>query len=108
MGHQLEYIHGFDDNWSILFGANYRDTSLEGFATETGFCGVVNGEVNRFRRYRDYDSTYQVLRAEVSGNVNVAGFENRLIIGIDADKFENDQFALRIRGDQYIIVFNPV
>lgn len=108
LGHQLEYIHDFDDNWSILFGANYRDTSLEGFATETGFGGVVNGEVNRFRRYRDYDSTYQVLRAEVSGNVNVAGFENRLIIGIDTDKFENDQFALRVRGDQYINVFNPV
>lgn len=108
LGHQLEYIHDFDDNWSILFGANYRDTSLEGFATETGFGGVVNGEVNRFRRYRDYDSTYQVLRAEVSGNVNVAGVENRLIIGIDADKFENDQFALRVRGDQYINVFNPV
>jgi len=108
LGHQLEYIHDFDDNWSILFGANYRDTSLEGFATETGFGGVVNGEVNRFRRYRDYDSTYQVLRAEVSGNVNVAGFENRLIIGIDADKFKNDQFALRVRGDQYINVFNPV
>jgi len=108
LGHQLEYIHDFDDNWSILFGANYRDTSMEGFATETGFGGVVNGEVNRFRRYRDYDSTYQVLRAEVSGNVNVAGFENRLIIGIDADKFENDQFALRVRGDQYINVFNPV
>ena len=108
LGHQLEYIHDFDDNWSILFGANYRDTSLEGFATETGFAGVINGEVNRFRRYRDYDSTYQVLRAEVSGNVNVAGFENRLIIGIAGDKFENDQFALRVRGDQYINVFNPV
>jgi len=108
LGHQLEYIHDFDDNWSILFGGNYRATSLEGFATETGFGGVVNGEVNRFRRYRDYDSSYQVLRAEVSGNVNVAGFENRLIIGIDADKFENDQFALRVRGDQYINVFNPV
>jgi iron complex outermembrane receptor protein len=108
LGHQLEYIHDFDDSWSILFGANYRDTSLEGFATETGFGGVVNDEVNRFRRYRDYDSTYQVLRAEVSGNVNVGGFENRLIIGIDTDKFENDQFALRVRGDQYINVFNPV
>ena len=108
LGHQLEYIHDFDDSWSILFSANYRDTSLEGFATETGFGGVVNDEVNRFRRYRDYDSTYQVLRAEVSGNVNVGGFENRLIIGIDTDKFENDQFALRVRGDQYINVFNPV
>ncbi|MCQ8884140.1 TonB-dependent siderophore receptor [Pseudoalteromonas agarivorans] len=108
LGHQLEYIHDFDDNWSILFGANYRDTSMEGFATETGFGGVVDGEVNRFRRYRDFDAQYHVLRAELSGSLELGGFEHRLIMGVDADKFENDQFILRVRGDQYINVFNPV
>ncbi|KAA1155248.1 TonB-dependent siderophore receptor [Pseudoalteromonas sp. FUC4] len=108
LGHQLEYIHDFDDNWSILFGANYRDTSMEGFATETGFDGVIDGEVNRFRRYRDFDAKYQVFRTEVSGNLELGGFEHRLIMGVDADKFENDQVILRVRGDQYINVFNPV
>ncbi|MBQ4800465.1 TonB-dependent siderophore receptor [Pseudoalteromonas sp. MMG006] len=108
LGHQLEYIHDFDDNWSILFGANYRDTSMEGFATETGFDGVIDGEVNRFRRYRDFDAKYQVFRTEVSGNLELSGFEHRLIMGVDADKFENDQVILRVRGDQYINVFNPV
>lgn len=108
LGHQLEYIHDFDDNWSILFGANYRDTSMEGFATETGFGGVIDGEVNRFRRYRDFDAKYQVFRTELSGNIELGGFEHRLIMGVDADKFENDQVILRVRGDQYINVFNPV
>jgi len=108
LGHQLEYIHDFDDNWSILFGANYRDTSMEGFATETGFGGVIDGEVNRFRRYRDFDAKYQVFRTELSGNLELSGFEHRLIMGVDADKFENDQVILRVRGDQYINVFNPV
>jgi len=108
LGHQLEYMHDFDDNWSILFGANYRGTSMEGFATETGFGGVVDGEVNRFRRYRDFDAKYQVFRTELSGNLELGGFEHRLIMGIDADKFENDQVILRVRGDQYINVFNPV
>ncbi|TMP06171.1 TonB-dependent siderophore receptor [Pseudoalteromonas sp. S3178] len=108
LGHQLEYIHDFDDNWSILFGANYRDTSMEGFATETGFGGVIDGEVNRFRRYRDFDAKYQVFRTELSGNLEFGGFEHRLIMGVDADKFENDQVILRVRGDQYINVFNPV
>ncbi|MDO6835956.1 TonB-dependent siderophore receptor [Pseudoalteromonas carrageenovora] len=108
LGHQLEYIHDFDDNWSILFGANYRDTSMEGFATETGFGGVIDGEVNRFRRYRDFDAKYQVFRTELSGNLELGGFEHRLIMGVDADKFENDQVILRVRGDQYINVFNPV
>ncbi|KPZ58822.1 Ferrichrome-iron receptor precursor [Pseudoalteromonas sp. P1-13-1a] len=108
LGHQLEYIYDFNDNWSILFGANYRDTSMEGFATETGFGGVVDGEVNRFRRYRDFDAKYHVLRAELSGSIELGGFEHRLIMGIDSDKFENDQVILRVRGDQYINVFNPV
>ncbi|TMO74829.1 TonB-dependent siderophore receptor [Pseudoalteromonas sp. S3785] len=108
LGHQLEYIYDFNDNWSILFGANYRDTSMEGFATETGFGGVVDGEVNRFRRYRDFDAKYHVLRAELSGSIELGGFEHRLIIGVDSDKFENDQVILRVRGDQYINVFNPV
>ncbi|WP_165726066.1 TonB-dependent siderophore receptor [Pseudoalteromonas sp. SA25] len=108
LGHQLEFIHDFNDNWSVLLGANYRDTSLEGFATETGFAGVVDSEVNRFRRYRDYNAKYQVFRAEVTGNLEVAGLDHRLIIGVDSDKFENDQFVLRVRGDQYINVFNPV
>ena len=108
LGHQLEYIYDFNDNWSILFGANYRDTSMEGFATETGFGGVIDGEVNRFRRYRDFDAKYHVLRAELSGSIELGGFEHRLIMGIDSDKFENDQVILRVRGDQYINVFNPV
>ncbi|TMO80419.1 TonB-dependent siderophore receptor [Pseudoalteromonas sp. S3776] len=108
LGHQLEYIYDFNDNWSILFGANYRDTSMEGFATETGFGGVVDGEVNRFRRYRDFDAKYHVLRAELSGSIELGGFEHRLIMGVDSDKFENDQVILRVRGDQYINVFNPV
>ena len=108
LGHQLEFIHDFNDNWSVLLGANYRDTSLEGFATETGFDSVIDGEVNRFRRYRDYDAQYQVFRGELTGHIKLGGLKHRLIMGIDSDRFENDQVVLRVRGDQYINVFNPV
>lgn len=108
LGHQLEFQHNFNQNWSALVGFNYRDTSLEGFATETGFAGVVNDEVNRFRRYRDYDASYQMLRAEVNGNFDFGGFEHRIIVGADSDKFVNDQFVLRVKGSQYINIYNPV
>lgn len=107
VGHQLEFQHDFNDNWSALVGVNYRDTSLEGNATETGFGDVVDDEINRFRRYRDYDATYQVIRAEVTGELELGGLEHRLIVGIDSDKFENDQFVLRVRGEQFINVYNP-
>lgn len=111
LGHQVEFQHNFNQNWSALVGVNYRDTSLEGFATETGFAGLEGEKVNRFRRYRDYDASYQMFRAEVNGNFDLAGFEHRIIVGVDSDKFVNDQFALRVKGSavpQYINIYNPV
>ncbi|MCW8876051.1 MAG: TonB-dependent siderophore receptor [Kangiellaceae bacterium] len=108
LGHQLEFQHDFNKDWSALIGFNYRDTSLEGAATETGFGDVINGEINRFRRTRDYDATYRVFRAELAGVFELGGLQHRMIVGMDSDKFENDQIFLRVRGDQYINVFNPV
>ncbi len=108
LGHQLEFQHEFNNDWSALIGFNYRDTSLEGAATETGFGDVVDGEINRFRRTRDYDATYHVFRAELAGMFQLGGLQHRVIVGLDSDKFENDQVFLRVRGDQHINVFNPV
>ena len=104
LGHQIEFQHDFNDDWSALVGVNLRDTSLEGFATENGFFGgrqflQRDGEnLTRFRRYRDYDATYQVLRAELSGDFTTGHVQHRLIVGLDIDEFENDQVFLRARG----------
>lgn len=108
LGHQVEFQHDFTNDWSVLLGFNLRDTSLEGAATETGFGDVINEEINRFRRTRDYDASYSVFRAEVTGSFEFGGLEHRIIAGADSDKFENDQVFLRVRGEQFINVFNPV
>lgn len=108
LGHQIEFKRDLNEDWSTLVGLNYRETSLEGVATETGFGSVVDDEINRFRRSRDYDAVFYVFRAEVSGDVEIGGLRHRIITGIDTDKFENDQVFLRVRGDQYINVFDPV
>lgn len=115
LGHQLEFQHDFNGNWSGLVGVNFRDTSLEGFATENGFGSVSeDGDFSRFRRYRKYDATYYVLRAELSGEFETAGLTHRIILGADKDEFENDQFFLRVRDgqggsvSQSINVYNPV
>ncbi|MBF7074254.1 TonB-dependent siderophore receptor [Glaciecola sp. MH2013] len=107
LGHQIEFQHEFNQEWSALVGVNFRETSLEGVATETGFGDVINDEINRFRRSRDYDASYRVFRAEVNGEFELGGLRHRVIMGIDSDKFENDQVFLRVRGDQFINVFNP-
>ena len=117
LGHQLEFVHKFNEGWDLLLGLNLRDTALEGFATENGFAAPNEaGDFGRFRRYRNYDASYQVFRAEINGSFNTLGLEHRIIIGVDADKFENDQVFLRIRDkddksgstNQNINIYNPV
>lgn len=110
LGHQLEYQHDFNDEWNALIGFNLRDTELDGLASENGFgTPDANGDFGRFSRERDYDASYQVFRAELSGSFRVGNIDNRIIIGLDVDEFENDQVAFRDRTtDQIINIFNPV
>lgn len=125
LGHQAELLHDFNDDWSVLVGFNYRDTSLEGFSTEAELSAsrqllFADGEtLTRQRRFRDYDAVYRVFRAELSGDFETGPFRHRLIFGADADKFENDQVFMRARAPslasnptleqlQAINIFNPV
>lgn len=124
-GHQLEFQHDFSKDWSALVGFTTRKTSLEGFSTEAELATnrqrlLVDGQtLTRQRRFRDYDASYQVIRAEINGRFRLAGLQHRLIFGVDADRFENDQVFLRARAptlasnptpaqQQAIDIFNPV
>lgn len=102
VGHQLELLHNLDGNWSLLAGFGYRETSLEGNASEPNFAGrqtyFLDGRtISRFFRYRDYESEYTVLRAELSGELDTGSFRHRLIVGADYDEFDNSQLILRFR-----------
>ncbi len=102
IGHQLELQHNFSDDWSLLAGLGYRDTSFEGDAYEPNFGGrqtyFLDGRtISRFFRERDFESDYFVARAEVAGEFEVGSMRHRLLIGADYDRFENSLFILRYR-----------
>ncbi|MEP2101604.1 MAG: TonB-dependent siderophore receptor [Parasphingorhabdus sp.] len=102
LGHQLELQHDFGENWGILIGAGYRETSLFGDAYENNFGSrqpyLVDGEtISRFFRFRDYEAEYLALRAEVTGEFNTGSIRHRVIFGVDYDEFDNDQVANRFR-----------
>ncbi|MGB6231272.1 MAG: TonB-dependent siderophore receptor [Litorimonas sp.] len=102
VGHRVELQHDFSDDWSLLLGAGYRETSLFGDAYETNFGSrqpyLVDGEtISRFFRFRDYRTDYLVLLGEVSGEFETGGLRHRLIVGADYDTFDNDQVANRFR-----------
>jgi iron complex outermembrane receptor protein len=102
VGHQIEIQHNFSDNWSLLAGFGYRDTSFEGNASEPNFGSrqtyFIDGQtLSRFFRYRDFESDYTVLRAELAGTFETGSMQHRLLVGADYDRFENSLFILRYR-----------
>jgi iron complex outermembrane receptor protein len=102
-GHQLQLQHDFDADWSLLLGAGYRDTSLDGFSSEAELATnrqrlFVDGRtLSRQRRFRDYDAEHTVLRGEIAGRFETGAIEHRVLVGADHDAFDNDQVFLRFR-----------
>ncbi|MEL7535930.1 MAG: TonB-dependent siderophore receptor [Pseudomonadota bacterium] len=102
VGHQLEVQHNFSENWSLLAGFGFRDTSFTGNASEPNFGSrqtyFIDGQtLSRFFRFRDFESDYTVLRAELAGEFETGSLRHRLLVGADYDRFENSLFILRFR-----------
>ncbi|MEE4301547.1 MAG: TonB-dependent receptor [Pseudomonadales bacterium] len=102
VGHQLELQHNFSERWSLLAGLGYRETSLKGNASEPNFGGrqtlfLDDRTLSRFFRFRDFDSEYLVLRAEIAGEFETGSLRHRLLVGADHDQFDNSLFILRFR-----------
>lgn len=125
LSHQLQLQHDFNEDWSLLLGAGYRNTGLEGFSTEAELASGrqrLSGDgrtLSRQRRFRDYEGTHTVVRGELEGRFKTGSFEHRILVGADHDRFENDQLFLRFRppavsgnptpqGGNVIDILNPV
>jgi len=75
---------------------------LEGGAFEPQFGSrqtfFLDGQtVSRFFRFRDFDTDYLVLRAELAGEFETGSLRHRLIVGADYDEFDNTLFIQRDR-----------
>lgn len=33
-GHQLQYQHDFSDDWTLMLGAGYKDTTFVGYSSD--------------------------------------------------------------------------
>jgi len=108
VGHQFETEFTINEDWSLLTGFGYRQSSLEGDAFEPQFGSrqtfFQDGEtIARFFRSRDFDSDYAVIRGEIAGEFETGQFQHNLIFGADYDEFDNtliiDRFRSRFSGD---------
>lgn len=107
LGHQAQLQHDLSDDWTLLLGAGYRDTSFKGFSTEAELAGSrqtleeTGTLLARQRRYRDFETDYLVLRGEISGRFQTAGLTHHLLLGADRDRFDIDQVQRRYRPPAY-------
>lgn len=103
LGHQAQLQHNFSRDWSVLIGVGYRDTTFKGYSSEAELTAgrqaiYANGtQLSRQRRYRDYETTDQVVRGEVSGKLHTGPFVHHLLIGADYDDYQLDTIQLRYR-----------
>lgn len=124
-GHQVQLDHKFSEDWSLLIGTQYRETSLVGFSTEAELATARQRlfrdgrSLSRQRRFRDYDGEHFVVRVEIAGRFATGGLTHRVLLGVDYDEFDNSQLFLRFRppsigaattalASNDIDVFNPV
>lgn len=115
IGHQLTLIHELANNWQLLTGVGYRDSSLEGYSSEAELS--VSRQLlyqdkttlSRQRRWRDYDAKDLSARIELSGTFQ-AGVKNHILMGTDGYHYQLDSFLKRWRvppgDDTYSIDIN--
>ncbi len=124
-GHQLQLSHDFGGGWSLLLGAQYRETRLEGFSTEAELAGGRQRvgrdgrSLSRQRRSRLYEGEHAVIRGEIAGRFETGSLAHSVLIGADHDSFDNGQLFLRFRPaviggattpaqSNDVDIFNPV
>lgn len=117
LGHQAQLQHDLSDDWVVMLGAGYKDTTFEGFSSDPE---LVEGRqqlytdgrtLTRQRRYRDYSTTHMVFRGEISGKAETGSIIHNIRVGADWDKFEIDTFQTRWRprpNPYSVDIFNPV
>ncbi|MCI4592424.1 TonB-dependent siderophore receptor [Sphingobium sp. BYY-5] len=118
LGHQAQYQHDFNDDWTLMLGAGYKDTTFEGYSSDPELAmgrQLLDNDgrtLSRQRRYRDYSTTHMVFRGEISGKLETGSIVHNIRIGADWDRFKIKTFQTRYRptatDQSYSIdIFNP-
>lgn len=112
MTHQLALSHEWSPQWRSRLALSYRETQLQGFATEATALRPDNRTLTRQRRYRDFHSDDVALQAELQGNVKTGQVAHELLFGVETFRFHMDQLQLRANptaANPYAIdLFDPV
>ncbi|ATD09598.1 TonB-dependent siderophore receptor [Pseudoalteromonas piscicida] len=96
LGHQLVLNHRLSDDWHILTGFAYRDSSFEGVSSDTELSDgrqliyTDASLLSRQRRARDYQALDVSARIELSGEIEFGSVKHNILVGVDHYNFDID------------------
>jgi len=96
LGHQLVVNHELTEDWHLLSGIAFRDSSMQGMSSDTELSAgrqllyTDPNILSRQRRTRDYQARDLSIRFELSGEVTLAGITNNLLVGFDYYNYHLD------------------
>jgi iron complex outermembrane receptor protein len=111
LGHQLFLQHYFNDDWSLQTGVSYRESSLQGIASEAWTLQADGRTLRRMRRLRDFEATDVSGRLELLGKLKTGSIVHNTLVGVDAYAFDDKRFQLRGRSAAMpytIDIYEPV
>ncbi|MEZ7206270.1 TonB-dependent siderophore receptor [Pseudoalteromonas sp. DY56-GL79] len=96
LGHQLMLNHRLSDDWHILTGFAYRDSSFKGVSSDTELSDgrqliyTDASLLSRQRRARDYEALDVSARIELSGEIEFGSVKHNILVGVDHYNFDID------------------
>ncbi|GLP96987.1 TonB-dependent receptor [Paraferrimonas sedimenticola] len=96
LGHQLQLNHQLNSQWHLLTGLAMRESSLQGKSSDTELSEgrqliyTDPTKLSRQHRERDYRAKDVSLRAELSGDWEIANINHNLLFGLDYYHFNLD------------------
>lgn len=118
--HQWFIEHFVSSQWTVRAGVQYKHGTLRGLASEGHAFGPAPCQTSvekrdtlcRRLRNRDFSSRETSAQLDITGTVNIAGFEHKLLAGLEASRFSMDQLLTQqAPGERFsygIDVFKPV
>lgn len=109
---QVRIQHQWNPMWSTQTTFNYKDNTWRGFSSEAYQLLNAQGDLNRERRYRIYDTTSYLFSHDLTGQFNTGSLNHRLFMGMTYSdlKVQNHLLRYRKKGStsSEINIYDPI
>lgn len=110
---QLRLTHRWNDTWTSKAAFNYKNNTWHGYSSEAFQLLNARGDLNRERRYRDYETTSYLVNHDLLGEFATGELQHKVVIGTTFShlNIDNALNRYRVRGatsQDQINIYQPI